>query len=111
MDESSTSAVSPTMASLSNVHTHSQPTTYSGSVAAKKVAWAIGKMGASASLGPTIAPKATAFIEKLSSILQPYGITIHIEQDLFAKALPFLIFAGLVALHDYAKVRTGNKLL
>lgn len=82
------------------------PGPWDPAVAAKKVAWGLGKLGLSTSMAPALAPMATQAIQKISAITQPYGLTIVIDQSLFEKALPFLIFAALAVGLDFAKMKT-----
>lgn len=84
------------------------PGPWDAGVAGKKIAWGLGKLGVSVSMAPSLAPVASQAIEKISSITTPYGISIHIDQPVFEKALPFLIFAALAAGLDYAKVKTKS---
>lgn len=83
------------------------PIVYSGAVAMKKVAWAVGKFGvAEASTGTVIA----AF-EKMCAHLQPIGITVIVDHAILSKVLPGFVFMALVALHYVAKTKTGVKWL
>lgn len=80
---------------------------YLASVAAKKVSWAIAKLiiAKGSTQGALIA------WGTISDALKKMGITIIIDPSVLNAALPGIIFAGLVALHDYAKVKTDWKWL
>lgn len=76
-------------------------------VAGKRVAWAVAKL----TMAQLSAPAAIAAFQAAAGALKPIGITIVIDQALLDKALPGLIFMGLVAIHDAAKVKTKLKWL
>lgn len=82
------------------------PGPWDAGVAAKKVAWGLGKLGISIKAAPELVPAIDAFIKKVSLITQPYGLTLIIDPILLEKALPFFIFAALAAGLDYTKMKT-----
>jgi hypothetical protein len=81
--------------------TEPDPNSWAASVAGKKVLWGVGKVVAALIASPVAAHAFQTF----SDTLKPYGVTIMIDPAILSKALPPLIFAGLVLAHDYAKVK------
>lgn len=77
------------------------------SVAGKKVSWAVAKL----IIAKGSAPAVVWGWNHVTDVLKPLGIQITIDHDILSKALPGVIFAGLVMAHDYAKVRFGFKWL
>lgn len=77
---------------------------WAASVAGKKVAWGVGKVVAAL----IASPMAAHTIQSVSASLQPYGVTLIIDPAILSKTLPPIIFAGLVLLHDYLKVKNPD---
>lgn len=81
--------------------------TYLASVAAKRVTWAVGKFIVAKATTLATAPAAYAAFQAFAEMLKPLGIGLTIDPVVFVKALPVALFAGLVLIHDYVKVKTG----
>lgn len=79
--------------------------TYSGSVASKKILWAIGKFIAAELTTILTAPALIAMAGKVTTAagIPPEAIPLA---EIHA-ILPVAIFACLVAIHDAVKVKTG----
>lgn len=77
---------------------------YIKSVAAKKISWALAKFLIAKGSTPIVLTAWDHFSEGLKSV----GITIIIDHSILSTALPGLIFMGLVASHDYLKVKFPN---
>jgi hypothetical protein len=87
------------------------PGDWKTSVAAKQIAWMLAAWKAAVAAGVTMAPVLSTAIDKLSDQLEPYGLTISIDQPVFAKFIPVLLFAAMIVAHDYAKWKTQSKWL
>ena len=83
-------------------------TSYKGSVARKKVAWAISKLLAAKIIAWASLPAVLAAWGSFTAWLQAHGVTIVIDQKAFALALPGTIFGLFVLGHDWAKVQYPN---
>lgn len=82
---------------------------YSPSFAFKKVLWSLASWKAAVPAGIAMAPTATSLIEKVSAITCQFGIILHIDKPVFEGMLPVIIFAGIIGVHDFAKVKFQDK--
>lgn len=89
----------------------SQNPIWKGSVAAKKVGWALSKILAAKIVGWMSLPSIMSAWGSFCGVLQAHGVIIIIDQKVFATALPGIIFGGLVTAHDLAKVKLGYRWL
>jgi len=82
------------------------PGPWDATVAGKKIAWGLAQFHVAVLMAPTLAPRLADLIDKISGYTEPYGVSLSVDQAVFEKALPTLIFIVLVTLHDYAKIKT-----
>lgn len=78
-------------------------------VAAKKLGWAIGKLGAAKAASVAFAPTLALVVNGIGDQLVPYGITLQIDATVFSTTMPFAIFGILVVVHDYVKTKFPEK--
>lgn len=78
---------------------------YKWSVAKKKLAWSLSKLAAAKLLALGSLPVVLSAWGSISAWLQAHGITVIIDQKVFAAALPGAVFGLLVLNHDYFKVQ------
>jgi hypothetical protein len=81
--------------------------TYLLSVASKKVSYAVGMFIVAKATNLVTAPAAYEAFQHVAELLKPLGIGLTVDPVVFVQAFPVAMFAGLVALHDYIKVKTG----
>lgn len=82
-------------------------TPYDLRIASKKVGWGLAKLVAA----QATAPAAIVAFQTVAEKLKPLGITVIIDEKILSQALPGLIFMVLIALHDWAKVKTKKEWL
>lgn len=75
----------------------------------KKIAYAIVKVKTAFLGGTALAPMFSDIVEQINGITQPIGISIHVDKIQFEKMLPFLLLSGLVAAHDWVKIKFQDK--
>jgi hypothetical protein len=53
-------------------------------------------------------PAAVAFIEKVDSVTQGFGVVLTINRPVFESMLPVIAFACLISAHDFTKTKYGS---
>lgn len=82
---------------------------WSYGVAGKKIAYTIAKWKASVAGGVALGPVFYSLVEQINGMTSQFGVSIHVVEPVFEKMLPVLLFSGLIALHDFAKVKFQDK--